>query len=143
MIFGKIYSNMCGHCNNMLIPWNDLKLKLKKNHPGKVNIKEIENSQNEAAQIEQINLHYVIGPTKLEQKGYPTIFKIVNGVVSYYEDERTCDKMYNWVSSSLKTSKNINKIKSMKHQKGKRFRSMKHQKGKRFRSMKNYSRKRV
>ena len=94
MIIGKIYSVGCIHCQNMQLSWNELKNKLKKHN---VTIIEIEASNNQDEQINRINQTYVTDINKLTCNGYPTIFKIVNGKVSYYESERSTDKMYTWI----------------------------------------------
>jgi hypothetical protein len=97
MIIGKIYSTGCIHCINMGPAWNNLKIKINKIHSGKVHFIEIEASENQDHQINEINQRYVTGNNKLTANGYPTIFKIVKGNVVYYESERSTHKMYNWV----------------------------------------------
>jgi hypothetical protein len=114
MIIGKIFSGDCIHCKNMQLSWDNLKNKLTKHN---VTVIEIEASNNQDEQINQINEKYVTDINKLICNGYPTIFKIVNGKVSYYESERSTEKMYKWI---FPLNPRKNKTNRYKKRKGKK-----------------------
>lgn len=102
----KLYADWCGHCIRMAPEWERLtsKIEKKKNAPEIVNIElkelfkldEINNSLNE----------------KIEVQGYPTIAKIKNGKISYYNGPRVTNKMLKWIlPKSTKTKKKLKKNK--------------------------------
>ena len=90
MVFGKIYSNGCGHCQAMEADWKALEQKM---HPMKsVNIE----STNQHTQIPEFNRNY---RTNLSiQSGYPTIFKLNNRrKLQYYSGGRSTQEMSEWL----------------------------------------------
>jgi hypothetical protein len=97
-IVGKIYAGWCGHCQMLETPWNQLKADLGKKG-GSFEFAEIE-QQNEPMGVEKINETYLKkSPTKLSlQGGYPTLFKIKKGVLSYFNGNRTLNDMTKWYS---------------------------------------------
>jgi len=99
IIIGKLYAEWCGHCKDLKPEWTEACEKLKL-HMGEEVIKIVDIEQsNEVAQINQINTTYLkMSPVKLSvQGGYPTIYKIQNGKVSYYNGDRTAGPMEKWV----------------------------------------------
>ena len=66
-------------------------------------VEEVEQSE-EAVGLNRINRLYRKGAVKQValQGGYPTIFKIVKGKLSYYSGERTSDALVEWVTSGLR-----------------------------------------
>jgi hypothetical protein len=90
MVFGKIYSNGCGHCQAMEEDWKALEQKM---HPIKsVNIE----SANQHTQIPEFNRQY---RTNLSiQSGYPTIFQIdKHKKLRYYNGGRSTQEMSEWL----------------------------------------------
>lgn len=86
------YADWCGHCVHMKPEWN----KFKSSCPKNVNIGEVEHSS------------MSLLPTKPEIRGYPTIKMYDNNAeVAEFEDERTENKMIEFVNSHL-SSKNNN-----------------------------------
>jgi thiol-disulfide isomerase/thioredoxin len=101
IIIGKIYSNGCGYCVQMAPHWDEMETQLSRMKNYKFIIKNIEQA-NEEMQVAEINHTYLQNaPNKLElQGGYPTIFKIVNGQLYYYNSERTAPALVNWATNS-------------------------------------------
>jgi hypothetical protein len=96
VVIGKIYAEWCGHCRNLKEPWKNMKMDLAKKG-GYFKFHEIEQKE-ENEKVSNINETYLQNsPTKLSlQGGYPTIFKIKNGVLSYFDGERTSKNMADW-----------------------------------------------
>lgn len=95
-VVGKIYSNGCGHCVAMEKPWDDLKNSLKEE---KIVFKDIEASSNMDAELKTLNETYLNGSEQKVslQQGFPTIYKIDNGKVSYYDGIRETEPMKSWI----------------------------------------------
>ena len=88
-VVGKLYMIGCGHCIALNEPWN----KMIKN----VNKKVIVADDIEAAQTNKLNeLNKEYNSNVSVQGGYPTIYKIVDGKVEYYNGERTAAKLVSW-----------------------------------------------
>ena len=94
-IYGRIHAKWCGHCLSMAEDWvkiiND-KLFLKD-----AVLFDIEQSE-EKEKIPQVNEHINKGG-ELKVGGYPTIFKVVNGKVEYFNGTRTYDNIRKWFNS--------------------------------------------
>lgn len=97
-IVGKIYAGWCGHCQMLETPWNQMKANLGKKG-GSFEFAEIE-QQNEPMGVQKINDTYLKkSSAKLSlQGGYPTLFKIKKGVLSYFNGNRTLEDMTKWYS---------------------------------------------
>jgi thiol-disulfide isomerase/thioredoxin len=97
-IVGKIYAGWCGHCQMLETPWNQMKADLGKKG-GSFEFAEIE-QKNEPMGVQKINDTYLKkSHTKLSlQGGYPTLFKIKNGVLHYFNGNRTLNDMTKWYS---------------------------------------------
>ena len=97
-IVGKIYAGWCGHCQMLETPWNQMKANLGKKG-GSFEFAEIE-QKNEPIGLQKINETYLKkSPAKLSlQGGYPTLFKIKKGVLSYFNGNRTLEDMTKWYS---------------------------------------------
>lgn len=96
VVVGKIYANWCGHCQNMADDWNALKNDLAK-RGGSFEFSEIEQT-NESKFIPDVNEKYLKkSPVKVAlQGGYPTLFKIKRGHLSYFDGNRTFEEMRDW-----------------------------------------------
>ena len=96
-VVGKIYSNGCGHCKTLEKPWDDLKRILK---GGNVMFKDIEAS-NMDKELVGLNNEYLNGKQQQVslQQGFPTIYKIDKGIVSYYDGEREIEPMKKFIQT--------------------------------------------
>ena len=84
----KIYANWCPHCINMANDWNKMKRKL----PKFINVVEIEES--ELYKLDEFNKKY---KKNVVANGYPTIAKVANNKVHYYNGPRIMKNMLQWV----------------------------------------------
>lgn len=115
VVVGKIFAHWCGHCQTLLPEWKKLVhvIKTKQKINSKSNTKyvfiEIEQSQQDA-KITRINNTYLKEPhqSKLAlQGGFPTLFKITDGKLEYYNGPRTYLEMLNWYTSHTKSHKEV------------------------------------
>jgi hypothetical protein len=93
-VVGKIYLNGCGPCGLLKEPWEDLTISLK----GIVVFKDIEAS-NMDKELVELNNTYLSGNKQQVslQEGFPTIYKIDKGKVSYYNGIRDMEPMKSWI----------------------------------------------
>lgn len=90
ILVGKVYAVWCGHCDALAPEWEEMERKNKKKHVKFVSIEETKI----ASEIPKLNQKYGV---ELEAKGFPTIFKIQDGKLEYYESgERTAKKITDW-----------------------------------------------
>lgn len=94
-VVGKIYSNGCGPCGLLEKPWENLTNSLK---GGSVVFKDIEAS-NMDKELAELNNTYLSGNKQQVslQEGFPTIYKIDKGKVSYYDGIRDMEPMKSWI----------------------------------------------
>lgn len=104
---GLVYAEWCGHCKSLKPIWKKLKHSLS---PSKnFNIFELENSDaNKEAKLKSVGKKTRGG--SIQVNGFPTLFKILNGKVEYYNGERTLDALLKWANRTFsyggKTRKN-------------------------------------
>jgi thiol-disulfide isomerase/thioredoxin len=105
VVVGKIYATWCGHCKALNPEWIKLTRALKSHHdPGtKYVISAIEQKQQQIG-IDHVNNTYLqnSGEKLALNGGYPTLFMIRNGVLSYYEGNRVYLDMLNWYTGKTK-----------------------------------------
>ena len=96
VIVGKIYADWCGYCQMMQDDWDNLKRDLGENK--KIEFVDDIEQKNQTDRVNDVNEKYLKkSPLKLSlQGGYPTIFKIKNGKISYFNGERRYDAMKRW-----------------------------------------------
>lgn len=92
IIMCKVYSNGCGHCIRLAPKWEQMKTIL----GDKVAVKDIEDV-NMDSDLKKLKEEYGIAED-IKVDGYPTIFRIENGV-SYYGGNREPKDMANWAIS--------------------------------------------
>jgi thiol-disulfide isomerase/thioredoxin len=94
IVIGKVYANWCGHCKDLNEKEWPKMLELINKQKGKIDTypEEIEESEMEK-KLENIKDKYKVS---IEVTGYPTLFRIQNGKVSYYAGERKAAKLANW-----------------------------------------------
>lgn len=100
LVFGKLYASWCGHCVRLAEIWPNI---IDKINASRENLLELSiESENMESEIEKINGTILKdSPNKLAlQEGYPTIFKIENGKLSYYNGPREVDPMVAWCLAS-------------------------------------------
>jgi hypothetical protein len=98
---GRLHANWCIHCKSLKPEWAKMKKILSKTK-GKYRFVSIEQSK-EAHDLERLNkyLGLVEDEKKVQMKeGYPTIFKVVDGVVEYYNGPRMTQNLVNWVKET-------------------------------------------
>jgi len=114
---GKLTMEGCGHCDNLKPNWEKLEKELCDQHGGRYNkkqnnnvkiefIPEIQAGEKEEEQLKKINETH--STTVSVQGGYPTIYKIEEHKVSYYEGNRDGEEGYNsmkkWILSNGRQS---------------------------------------
>ena len=98
---GRLHAYWCIHCKSLKPEWAKMKKILSKTK-GKYRFVSIEQAK-EALDLERLNkyLGIVEDDKKVQMKeGYPTIFKVVDGVVEYYNGPRMTPNLVNWVKET-------------------------------------------
>lgn len=105
LMIGLIYANWCGHCQSLKPEWETMKHDLiEKSEVQPYQIIEIEESDEDKEQkMNSINRR-LIGD-KLKSDGYPTIFKINNDRIEYYEGGRTAKDIKEWFGGKIRAEK--------------------------------------
>jgi len=90
VIVGLIHAKWCGHCQQLMPKWNEMKDGINVNHE----IMEIEFSDPEKDnKLMDLNRR-IQGDKEIYISGYPTVFRIDNkGELEYFEDEREVDTL--------------------------------------------------
>lgn len=109
----KIHANWCPHCINMIPEWNKLKssLKFKQIKPKVFDIEE-----QQLHKLELLNKKYEL-QEPVSHKGFPTIVKVHNGKVEYFEGSRDAKNILSWLYTNVKTMDKKTKRKSKKNKK--------------------------
>lgn len=105
-VIGKIHANWCGHCISLAPKWTILVRQLHKIVPKKHNlvIADIESETMDAGLAALNATHLPDSEKKVELNGgYPTIFKIMNKTITYYEGPREVKPMLKWAIEGIKT----------------------------------------
>lgn len=98
-IFGLIHANWCGHCQQLMPIWKELKTELLNNsNKNKIRIVEIESEDSDKDyKIDELNNKYILNGDKISIEGFPTIFKIYDGKLEYFSNNRDYETMKNWI----------------------------------------------
>lgn len=103
-IVGKLYADWCGHCSALVTPWNDMEKKVGK----EVDVVSFEETKDKNKLAEFQKKHKVA-----VQEGYPTLFRIDGGKISYYNGGRDTTSLINWALNKKtvggKSRRRINK----------------------------------
>jgi len=99
-VVGKLHMIGCGHCDELVEPWNQMKENVEKKVMVAGDIEAAENHK-----LYELNKQY---GSKVEvQGGYPTIYKIKRGgKVEYYNGERTVSKLIGWALQGKQSFRN-------------------------------------
>lgn len=113
IVVGKIYADWCGACQKLQPEWEKMEKILGKN---KNFIFENIESANQDQGIEKVNNTYLAESViKLSlQGGYPTIFKIKKGILTYYNGPREPDIMVKFFNEGPKKNKSVRFSKNIK-----------------------------
>lgn len=134
-----IYANWCGHCQMLKPKWDEAKTMLNE----RVSVIEIEDSDPyKNDKLEMLN-NELNGSQKVEVMGYPTLFKIRNNKLEYYQKEREPLQMSQFFNegtekrSVFKVSKSKSKSKRSKSRRNnknltKRIKQKKNKKSRKF-----------
>lgn len=111
----KVHANWCPHCINMRPEWNKLKssLKFKQIKPKVFDIEE-----QQLHKLELLNKKYAL-QEPVSYKGFPTIVKVHNGKVEYFEGSRDAKNILSWLYTNVKSMDKKTKKKSKKNKKRK------------------------
>ena len=122
-IIGLVYAKWCPHCTAMKPQWDIMKSKLRPN----CRVVEIEDSDyDKQTKLDNLN-NDIKSDEKLQIHGYPTMFKINNGKVDYYNGSRDSTSMESFFNGpkQIKKSKTQKKNKTKKGKKSKKNKTKK------------------
>jgi thiol-disulfide isomerase/thioredoxin len=94
-VVGKVHAKWCGHCQSLKPEWSKMKGILKKRKHG-IQYVEIEDTQKQE-KFAEVKQKYGV---ELKADAYPTLFKIEDDKLSYYEGQRTAEQMADWYANS-------------------------------------------
>jgi len=92
VVVGKVYADWCGHCQMLKTEWDKMKKNMKNNKRKNIVFAEIEESEI-GTKLKKLKEHHGVD---VAVNGYPTLFRIENGKIDYYNGGREHGKMYNW-----------------------------------------------
>ena len=113
---GRLHANWCIHCKSLKPEWAKMK-KILSETKGKYRFVSI------AHDLERLNkyLGIVEDDKKVQMKeGYPTIFKVVDGVVEYYNGPRITQSLVNWVKETSGGTRKQSIVKQITHKRSTR-----------------------
>jgi len=120
-IIGLVYAKWCPHCTAMKPQWDIMKSKLRPN----CRVVEIEDSDyDKQTKLDNLN-NDIKSDEKLQIHGYPTMFKINNGKVDYYNGSRDSTSMESFFNGPKTKSKTQKKNKTKKGKKSKKNKTKK------------------
>ena len=112
---GRIHADWCGHCVSLKGEWNKLK-NMFRHHAGRslknvtIDHHDFEDSEDQKMQghfvdkeLEKYNrTHLEHSNVKVAlQGGFPTIFRVLNGQLEYYNGERVAPSLFSWFSRGI------------------------------------------
>jgi thiol-disulfide isomerase/thioredoxin len=94
IVIGKVYADWCGHCQALKPEWKKMKHHVH-SKKGKLRVVFVEIEEKAIDhKLKQLKNEYVVD---VEVNGYPTVFKIENGKVDYFNGNRRSTDISNWV----------------------------------------------
>ena len=95
VIVGVVHAKWCGHCQVLMPKWRVFKNQLKNNK--QITIIDIEDADpKKDSQIADLNLKINDKSVTIQANGFPTIFKIKNGILEYYSGNRDSNSLKKW-----------------------------------------------
>ena len=116
VVVGKLYMNGCGHCESLEKPWSEMERTI----GGKIKVEKIESAEIDDRLVKLNKEH---DSDVAIQGGYPTIFKIKNKKVEYYNGERTAPALIKWAEKSTGGKRRTKRNKRNKRNKKTKTRS--------------------
>lgn len=109
VVCGLVYANWCGHCVALKPKWiqmtKNIRNKIRKNQYYEPMFAPFEDSKMDLLrEFNEKNSDY-LDKEMVKYSGYPTLFKIQNGTISYYDGKPETEPMERWyMSESLRKS---------------------------------------
>jgi hypothetical protein len=114
VVYGKLYSNTCGHCIVLNPTWKRLTDHFEYHHSkfphSRVVYKnvEVESADLDIGIAETNNTYLSNSPTKIEPPmGFPTIFRIYDGKLEYFNGNRDYNTLLRWFSRGSPSNKHV------------------------------------
>jgi len=97
VVIGLIYSTNCIHCRNLMPIWDKMETNIKRKsyQPTPEYAKYEHSNLMELDDYNNKNSKY-LNNKRIQPDGYPTIFKIKDGIIDYYKDSREPDLLERW-----------------------------------------------
>lgn len=103
VVMGKITSESCGYCKDLVEDWNVMTSNFAENK--RVIVENI-SSETEDKSIAEINAKYLKASSqKLVRNYYPTIFIIQDGILTFYNKDRSSAALIDVVNKALSGAK--------------------------------------
>jgi thiol-disulfide isomerase/thioredoxin len=114
LVLGKIYAEWCGHCKVLEPKWAVIEKEIPKRFPSgsKPLVYKVEESNISDGKVGLATLkpHLNNSDENVElQDGYPTIFKISRGSLSYYDGPREIGPIITWAMDGVRAKKSSKK----------------------------------
>ena len=114
LVLGKIYAEWCGHCKVLQPKWAVIEKEIPRRFPSgsKPIVYKVEESDiaDKKVGLETMKPYLNNPDANVElQDGYPTIFKISRGSLSYYEGPREIGPIITWAMQGLRSKKSSKK----------------------------------
>jgi hypothetical protein len=107
-IIGRIHANWCGHCSTLATFWDAMVKNILKKNP-KTEFVDFESDEISKGKLKQFNTEKktLLHGKEVVFSGFPTIFKIKNGIIEYYDDKREQAHLEEWAIDKIHNNKNI------------------------------------
>jgi len=93
VIVGKVYADWCGHCQSLKPEWAKMKKHIHKKRGKRHVIYEEIEEKHIGEKLKKLNESQHVN---IEANGYPTVFRVSNGKVDYYNGNRQSHAMADW-----------------------------------------------
>lgn len=106
LVIGRIHAKWCGHCKTLVPEWDNMSKNIENGVKGgkyvSPNFVDFESEEISQGKLENYNLENkeLLGGKNVEFSGFPTLFKVKNKRIEYYDGERLAEPMEKWFMSS-------------------------------------------
>ena len=100
LVIGKIWATWCKYCIDLIPIWDNMKEIV--TAKSKIPIEFMETESEDLYKIDKYNQTNRHKTFIDKARGYPTIYKIVDGKIEYYAGEREANKIAEWMISRKK-----------------------------------------